>query len=113
MKESLVSHDPEIKNGALCFSGTRVPVKHLFYYLESSSPKDNSRRTFLPYPGSRLSSSWKVPGRRSPRFEQRHDEVVSALLTTLNLSCHEVRTMVVQEFCTPVARRASSNREIA
>lgn len=37
MDESLVRRDPEIMSGALCFSGTRVPVKNLFDYLEGSS----------------------------------------------------------------------------
>ena len=37
MDTSLVSRDPEIMSGALCFTGTRVPVKHLFDYLEGSS----------------------------------------------------------------------------
>ena len=37
MKNALVSRDPEIMSGALCFAGTRVPVKHLFDYLEGSS----------------------------------------------------------------------------
>ena len=29
--------DPKTMSGALCFSGTRVPVKNLFDYLEGSS----------------------------------------------------------------------------
>jgi uncharacterized protein (DUF433 family) len=37
MDSSLVSRDPEIMSGALCFRGTRVPVKNLFDYLEGSS----------------------------------------------------------------------------
>ncbi|MDH3459573.1 MAG: DUF433 domain-containing protein [Burkholderiaceae bacterium] len=37
MSNSLVSRDPEIMSGALCFTGTRVPVKNLFDYLEASS----------------------------------------------------------------------------
>ncbi len=37
MKALPVSRDPEIMNGALCFSGTRVLVKALFDYLEGSS----------------------------------------------------------------------------
>ena len=37
MDRSLVSRNPEITSGALCFTGTRVPVKHLFDYLEGSS----------------------------------------------------------------------------
>ena len=37
MNQSLVSQDPEIMSGALCFTGTRVPVKNLFDYLEGSS----------------------------------------------------------------------------
>ena len=37
MDTLLVSRDPEIMSGALCFTGTRVPVKNLFDYLEGSS----------------------------------------------------------------------------
>lgn len=37
MDKSLVSRDAEIMSGALCFTGTRVPVKNLFDYLEGSS----------------------------------------------------------------------------
>ena len=37
MDESLGKRDPEIMSGALCFTGTRVPVKNLFDYLEVSS----------------------------------------------------------------------------
>lgn len=37
MDSSLVTHDPEIMSGALCFTGTRVPVKNLFDCLEGSS----------------------------------------------------------------------------
>ena len=33
----LTSRDPEIMSGALCFTGTRVPVQNLFDYLEGSS----------------------------------------------------------------------------
>lgn len=34
------SRDPEIMSGALVFSGTRVPVKNLFDYLEGGDPLD-------------------------------------------------------------------------
>ena len=37
MNPSLVKRDPEIMSGALCFTGTRVPVKNLFDYLEGTS----------------------------------------------------------------------------
>ena len=37
MDSALVRRDPEIMSGALCFTGTRVPVKSLFDYLEGSS----------------------------------------------------------------------------
>jgi len=41
MDTAPVKRDPEIMSGALCFTGTRVPVKNLFDYLEdSSSPED-------------------------------------------------------------------------
>ena len=37
MDKPLVSRDAEIMSGVLCFTGTRVPVKNLFDYLEGSS----------------------------------------------------------------------------
>jgi uncharacterized protein (DUF433 family) len=37
MGASLISQDPEVMSGALCFAGTRVPVQHLFDYLKGSS----------------------------------------------------------------------------
>ena len=37
MEPSLVSRNPEIMSGALCFTGTRVLVKNLFDYLEGTS----------------------------------------------------------------------------
>lgn len=37
MDASLISRDPEVMSGTLCFTGTRVPVKNLFDYLEGSS----------------------------------------------------------------------------
>jgi uncharacterized protein (DUF433 family) len=37
MDTAIVTRDPEIMSGALCFAGTRVPVKNLFDYLEGSS----------------------------------------------------------------------------
>ena len=37
MDTAIVTRDPEIMSGALCFAGTRVPVKNLFDFLEGSS----------------------------------------------------------------------------
>lgn len=37
MNSAIVTRDPEIMSGALCFAGTRVTVKNLFDYLEGSS----------------------------------------------------------------------------
>ncbi len=41
--EEIVWTDPERMSGAPCFYGTRVPVKHLFDYLEGGQ----SLETFL------------------------------------------------------------------
>ena len=46
MDESLVKRDPEIMSGALCFTGTRVPVKNLFDYLEGSSSLEEFLKDF-------------------------------------------------------------------
>lgn len=37
MDKPVVSRDPDVMSGALCFTGTRVPVQNLFDYLEGSS----------------------------------------------------------------------------
>jgi uncharacterized protein (DUF433 family) len=37
METLLVSRDPEVMSGALCFAGTRVPVKNLFDYVQGVS----------------------------------------------------------------------------
>jgi uncharacterized protein (DUF433 family) len=37
MDASLVSRSPDIMSGAVCFTGTRVPVQNLFDYIEGSS----------------------------------------------------------------------------
>ena len=50
MDASLVSRDPEIMSGALCFSGTRVPVQNLFDYLEGSSSLEDFLENFPSVP---------------------------------------------------------------
>jgi uncharacterized protein (DUF433 family) len=46
MDTNLLSRDPEIMSGALCFSGTRVPVQSLFDYLEGSSSLEDFLEDF-------------------------------------------------------------------
>ena len=46
MSASIVSRDPEIMSGALCFAGTRVPVKNLFDYLEGISSLEDFLEDF-------------------------------------------------------------------
>ena len=46
MDSSLVSRDPEIMSGALCFTGTRVLVKTLFDYLEGASTLEEFLQDF-------------------------------------------------------------------
>ena len=46
MDSALVKRDPEIMSGALCFTGTRVPVKNLFDYLEGSSTLEDFLEDF-------------------------------------------------------------------
>ena len=46
MDSTLVKRDPEIMSGALCFTGTRVPVKALFDYLEGTSSLDQFLEDF-------------------------------------------------------------------
>lgn len=42
----LVTRDPDIMSGALCFTGTRVPVKNLFDYLEGTSTLEDFLEDF-------------------------------------------------------------------
>ena len=46
MDASLVSCDPDVMSGALCFIGTRVPVKNLFDYLKGSSTLEDFLEDF-------------------------------------------------------------------
>jgi uncharacterized protein (DUF433 family) len=46
MNTYLVSRNPEIMSGALCFTGTRVLVKNLFDYLEGSSSLEDFLEDF-------------------------------------------------------------------
>ena len=46
MEPKLVQRDPEILSGALCFAGTRVPVKNLFDYLEASTSLEDFLQDF-------------------------------------------------------------------
>ena len=46
MDTTLVSRDPEIMSGALCFTGTRVPVQSLFDYLEGTSSLEDFLEDF-------------------------------------------------------------------
>lgn len=46
MNPSLVSRNPEIMSGALCFTGTRVLVKNLFDYLEGASSLEDFLEDF-------------------------------------------------------------------
>lgn len=46
MDASLVSRDLEVMSGALCFKGTRVPVKNLFDYLEGASTLEDFLEDF-------------------------------------------------------------------
>ena len=46
MDDLLVSCDPEVMSAALCFTGTRVPMKNLFDYLEGSSTREDFLEDF-------------------------------------------------------------------
>ena len=46
MHTILVSRNPEIMSGALCFTGTRVLVKNLFDYLEGESSLEDFLEDF-------------------------------------------------------------------
>ncbi|MES3022911.1 MAG: DUF433 domain-containing protein [Pseudomonadota bacterium] len=46
MDKLLVSRNPEIMSGALCFAETRVPIKNLFDYLEGLSTLEDFLQDF-------------------------------------------------------------------
>jgi uncharacterized protein (DUF433 family) len=46
MQTPYVSRDSEVMSGALCFTGTRVPVQNLFDYLEGSSSLEDFLQDF-------------------------------------------------------------------
>jgi uncharacterized protein (DUF433 family) len=46
MNATLVNRDPEVMSGALCFTGTRVPVQNLFDYLEGTSSLEDFLEDF-------------------------------------------------------------------
>ena len=46
MKPSAVSRGPEIMSGALCFTGTRVPVQNHFDYREGNSSIEDFLQDF-------------------------------------------------------------------
>ena len=54
MDTPLVSRNPEIMGGALCFTGTRVPVKNLFDYLEGTSTLEDFVEDFPSVPRAQV-----------------------------------------------------------
>ena len=46
MAQPIIHCDPDIQGGVPVFHGTRVPVKHLFDYLEAGDPLDQFLRSF-------------------------------------------------------------------
>jgi uncharacterized protein (DUF433 family) len=46
MENTLITRDPDVMSGALCFAGTRVPVQNLFDYLEGTSSLDDFLEDF-------------------------------------------------------------------
>ena len=64
MDTTLVKRDPEIMSGALCFTGTRVPVKHLFDYLEGSSSLEDFLEDFPSVSRNRAVAVLEAAGER-------------------------------------------------
>ncbi len=46
MNNEAVSIDPGVMHGIPCFAGTRVPVKHLFEFIEGGETMDEFLRQF-------------------------------------------------------------------
>ena len=51
MNTTLVSREPDIMSGALCFKGTRVPIQNLFDCLEGASSLEDFLEDFPFVPG--------------------------------------------------------------
>ena len=43
---SSIQTDPDVMHGQPCFAGTRVPITHLFEFLEAGDPLDEFLRQF-------------------------------------------------------------------
>lgn len=46
MDARYMSRDPDVMSGALCFTGTRVPVQNLFDYLGGTSSLEEFLKDF-------------------------------------------------------------------
>ena len=46
MDARYMSRDPKVMSGALCFTGTRVPVQNIFDYLEGTSSLEEFLQDF-------------------------------------------------------------------
>ena len=78
METALVSRDPEVMSGALCFTGTRVLVKSLFDYLEGSSSLEDFLEDFPSVSRDQAVALLKVA--REPQMRLLLDESVPARL---------------------------------
>jgi uncharacterized protein (DUF433 family) len=91
MDSSLVSRDLEIMSGALCFTGTRVPVKSLFEYLEGSSSLEEFLEDFPSVSRERAVAVLEAARSDSLPMRLLLDASVPGRLRRA-LSSHEVRT---------------------
>ena len=93
MDSSLVKRDPEIMSGALCFTGTRVPVKNLFDYLEGSSSLEEFLQDFPSVSRERAVAVLEAARERWLLMRLLLDECVPTRLRNA-LPTHYVSTVV-------------------
>jgi uncharacterized protein (DUF433 family) len=89
----LVTIDPTVMSGALCFTGTRVPVKTLFDYLEGKSSLEDFLDDFPTVSREVASHCWRTLGSACWAMRLLLDESVPRKLR-FALANHDVRTAV-------------------
>ena len=73
MTDKLINKDPEILGGTPVFSGTRVPIRILFVYLEAGDRLDDFLES---YPTVSRNQAIEVLKRAKAVLTEKSDEIV-------------------------------------
>ena len=91
--EEVVEINPKKMSGAAVFRGTRVPITHLFEYLEGGETVMNSSINFLQLPALKCCESQNyLKSLFSPNMKLLLDECVTRYLKR-DLAAHEVSSV--------------------